>query len=164
MYLNNTQISNFNNNQLLDLSDFSSIQDFNIQYNSGIKEIQFSTDDNRPAYITNTFEKCVNLLRVYGNIVIKCNRCFSGLSKFSIHGTTSTVNFQGKNVQAISDNTHVVKLPSEILTNNAIPDDNFVMPINVSNKQTNITFQDVDNALSMYANTACTLFDIYYTM
>nr|DAE75603.1 MAG TPA: hypothetical protein [Caudoviricetes sp.]DAM76562.1 MAG TPA: hypothetical protein [Caudoviricetes sp.]DAX58413.1 MAG TPA: hypothetical protein [Caudoviricetes sp.] len=38
------------------------------------------------------------------------------------------------------------------------------MPINVSNKQTNITFQDVDNALSMYASTACTLFDIYYTM
>jgi len=71
---------------------------------------------------------------VYGNIIVKCNRCFSRLSKFSIHGTTSTVNFQGKNVQAISDNTHVVKLPSEVLTNNAIPDDNFVMPINVSSK------------------------------
>nr|DAT39660.1 MAG TPA: hypothetical protein [Caudoviricetes sp.] len=104
------------------------------------------------------------MLRVYGNIVVKCNKCFSGLTKFSIHGTTSTVNFQGKNVYAIADNTHVVKLPSEIITNNAIPDDNFVMPINVSNKQTNITFQDVDNALSMYAGTACTLFDIYYTM
>jgi hypothetical protein len=98
LYLNNTQISNFNNNQLLDLSDFSSIQEFNIQYNTGIKEIQFSTDTSRPAYITNTFEKCINLLRVYGNIIVKCNRCFSGLSKFSIHGTTSTVNFQGKNV------------------------------------------------------------------
>lgn len=164
LYLNNTSISNFNNGQLLDLSDFSSIQEFNIQSNTGVKEIQFSTDANRPAYITNTFEKCENLLRVYGNIVVKCNKCFSRLSKFSIHGTTSTVNFQGKNVQAIADNTHVVKLPSEIITNNAIPDDNFVMPINVSNKQTNITFQDVDNALSMYAGTACTLFDIYYTM
>mgnify|MGYP000846615684 FL=1 len=97
LYLDNTLINNFNNSQLLDLSEFSSIQEFNIQSNSGIKEIQFSTDVNRPAYITNTFDKCDNLLRVYGNIVVKCGKCFSGLSKFSIHGTTSTVNFQGKN-------------------------------------------------------------------
>lgn len=164
LYLNNTQVSNFNNNQLLDLSQFSSIQDFNIQNNTCIKEIQFSTDVNKPAYITNTFQKCENLLRVYGNIVVKCSGCFSQLSKFSIHGTTSTVNFQGKNVQAIADNTHVVKLPSEVITNNPIPDDNFVMPINVSNKQTNITFQGVTNAFGMYRETACTLFDVYYTL
>ena len=58
-----------------------------------VSEIQFSTDQAKPAYITNTFEKCINLLRVYGNIVVKCNMCFSGLPKFSIHGTTSTINF-----------------------------------------------------------------------
>ena len=107
------------------------MQDFLIQSNQAVQEIQFSTDINKPAYITNTFDHCDNLLRVYGNIIIKRGGVFSNLRKFSIHGTSSTVNFQGKNVQAISDNTHVVKLPSEILTGNSIPDDNFVMPINV---------------------------------
>nr|DAJ78120.1 MAG TPA: hypothetical protein [Caudoviricetes sp.] len=38
------------------------------------------------------------------------------------------------------------------------------MPINVSNKQTNITFQGITNAFGMYRETACTLFDIYYTL
>ena len=164
LYLNSTVVSNINGGQLLDLSQFSNLKQFDIRNNTGIQEIQFSTNATKPAYITNPFTKCENLLRVYGNIVVKCNACFADLSKFSIHGTTSTINFQGKNVQAIADNTHVVKLPSEIITNNAIPDDNFIMPINVSNKQTNITFQDIDNALAMYRGTACTLFDIYYTL
>lgn len=164
LHLQNTSITNFNNGQLLDLSKFASLQDFLIQSNQAVQEIQFSTDINKPAYITNTFDHCDNLLRVYGNIIIKRGGVFSNLRKFSIHGTSSTVNFQGKNVQAISDNTHVVKLPSEILTGNPIPDDNFVMPINVQNKQTNIRFQDVTDAYGMYSQTACTLFDLYYTL
>lgn len=138
----------YENQNLLDLSNFRSLQNFNISSNEEIKEIQFANVNENPIRLTNTFSSCSNLERVYGNISLERNSLFKELKKFSILGR-GTSTFLGYNISS----NGITQLPRDLVGN-----ENYFQ---TGTKVTNIVVNTSD-LTSCFEGTNCTLFDIYY--
>lgn len=138
---------------IMDLSRFTSISDFNIQNNTAVEYIQFTNNKTKPIAITRGFA-CSNLKRVYGNMRFDTSGIFNNCYKFSIHGEDMLYNGQG-----VQDDTgrvkHFVEMPE--LCENSEP--KFQDGLRV----TNITFNNTDQN-SCFASTSCTIFDVYYAL
>lgn len=163
LYLDSTAITNFNNDNILDLHQYKSIQSFDIRNNTAVSQIQLYNKQDKSIKISVPFTGCSNLSRVFGNIEICSDGIFDGLRKFSIHGSTSTVQFMGHNVIAIADSTHQVQMPSKIIAGSDNPD-TWTMPFNEELGNTNITYKSTTDGTEMFRDTACTMFDLYYTL
>lgn len=152
------------NNTMLDLSKFTNVSDFNITNNTGVEFIQFANIKDKPISLVNTFVGCVNLQRLYGNISIDTTRAFYTLPKFSIHGSNiSNVTFLNKSVV---DTDGRILMPYEITNPTSKgnePPQNWKMPWQSGNGVTNMTFGTTDSNY-MFRGTACTVFDVYYTL
>jgi hypothetical protein len=96
--LSGTKVSSitFNNESpagYLDLTRFTNLgkassgTSINLSKDEAVVAIKFRNDENSPVRLTNNFQGCTNLERVYGNVSICTNSCFYGLNKFSIHGS-----------------------------------------------------------------------------
>lgn len=155
LHLNNTNIAGlqYNNGNfsrgIIDLSVFSQINDINLQNNPRIQKIIFKNEGTSRITINHPFTGLPNLERVYGHINVETNNLFNGCSKFSIHGTSPT-----------KYNDRSIKAPDgRILFFTEI--DGLGGLFQHGNYVTNITFNTTEGALD-FANTACTLFDMYY--
>lgn len=152
------------NKTMLDLSKFTSMTNFVITNNSSVEYIQFANNESAPITINSTFAGCVNLKRIYGNIQIGAPRAFYVLDKFSIHGSSlSSVRFMGKSVV---DTDGKILMPYEITNPDSKgkqPPLNWKMPWQSGTGVTNLTFTTT-GADYMFRGTACTVFDVYYTL
>lgn len=145
-----------NSEGIMDLSQFSNISRFNIGNNSSVEYIQFKNDLESPVNITYSFNGCLNLKRVYGNLRITVPGAFNSCSQFSIHGTDlKTLTYNG---QSVLDGKRV-KHPVEI--SGMVQDGQIVKQ--AGEKVTNITYSQT-NGSYMFYKTSCTTFDIYYTL
>jgi len=175
---------------LLDLSPMTSLSSVTIRNNPVVTKIRFANNRLRPIPIYTPFENCTYLERVYGNLIIGCDSCFKGLTRFSIHGKTSEA--WGNSAKTRSNG--VVLMPLEILSNIGTSDDHDTIVAklnglisynnnqdpNVSNpifyntssgwwkdgdNVTNIQFDRKKKVLDQICNdTSCTQFDIYYIL
>ena len=136
--------------EIMDLSRFTQIGEFNISGNSKVEYIQFNNDN--PISIKKTFQGCTNLKRVYGYLDIQCSSVFYGCTNFSIHGSEN-ITYLGKSVLNGERYLH----PEEIsgITENG------KMKFQSGTGVTNLMFSTT-SAHSSFRNTNCSLFDIYY--
>lgn len=172
--INNTKIIDIsessltNSDNLLDLSGFTNLTTFNGCYNPNVVAIQFANDKNNPIHLTNTFQSCNNLERIYGNFIIHesdyegNHGMFYGCTKFSIHGTDIT---KWKNYTI--NNNGVYKTPWEVIQSNPANyetiswDDTYAS----GDRVTNFKFaEDTDVFTNTFRKTAVTTFDVYYTL
>lgn len=157
--LSNTKITHITGDNadttLLDLSAFTGLTNLNCGTNSAVVNIQLANISGSPIPLTNTFQGCANLERIYGNMQINCSACFQYLNKFSIHGVDATM----WNGRAIKDNGRV-KMPYEILS--VAPASMGPGLLFVSGKKvTNMTFT---TGSSVFYGTSYTIFDVYYAL
>lgn len=150
---------------ILDLSRFINLSTdkddansyFNISENHLVKAIQFTNDANNPVYLKYAFNSR-SIQRLYGNIVVIVNGCFSYCTDFSIHGyDVRNIQWMGKNV-TIDD---VVLMPHQVLgkTIESITDIDLFQS---GNRVTNLKVSNAGN--NAFSRSACSLFDIYYTL
>lgn len=197
-----SQILNSSNQQgLLDLSLFSDLGgnisqsesgDCYIRNNNNIKYIQFKNDKTSPIKISSQapFQSLTNLERIYGNIQFKNARSlFSGLTKFSLHGSDNTgsliidgVTYDKTKPKSINEVTYnIIQTPLQLVSgesdseqewehNQIISEYDRIYNIGIgalwqSGKGvTNISFATNVGADFSYIgyNTSLTQFDIYY--
>jgi hypothetical protein len=105
---------------LLDLSAFTSLSNFSIYDNSEVVKIQLANNQSTPIALTNTFQGCTNLERIFGNMILT-NTSYSGnwglfynCSKFSIHGSITQITSSGKTMAIYSGG--VVNTPWKMIT------------------------------------------------
>lgn len=159
LYLKNTALENVQYNaevenlNIMDLTKFTALEDFDISGNSKVRQIQFTNIYNEPVPINHTFAACSNLERVYGHLNIKCSRTFTECKKFSIHGTE---NIKYNNKDVIDDNGRYLH-PTEI----DIINSEGKIVFQEKSGCTNLSFETED-ATESFAYTNCSLFDIYY--
>lgn len=139
-----------NDKDTLYLKPFVNLSHFNIANNDDIETIQFANVKNSPIPIENQFSGCKNLKRIYGNVIINISECFNNLNLFSIHGADlSGLTYNDKGVREKNKILH----PKELCGNDVyFYEDDY---------RTNLTF-GVNDIKNSFANTACTVFDIYY--
>lgn len=144
-------------NDILDLSDFTSLSNsnanFNIANNSAVKYIQFPNIKESPVNLTQTFNGCTNLERVYGHInLANSNARFEGCSKFKIHGGY----FAGEDVTS----NGIYRMPHEIV-NVALADS-----VDIFNEGTNVTNIKISTTslTKTFYKTAIDQFDVYYIL
>lgn len=137
---------------LLDLSPFTGLSEFNIGANSEVKYIRLPNIQDSPIRLTKTFNGCSKLTRVYGNVLVNVSSAFSGCSYFTIHGGS----YSGKSVTR----NGVYLMPYEIDGYNASYGVRFQSGSNV----TNMTFGTPSALNSAFYGTSCDQFDVYYVM
>lgn len=166
---------------LLDLSKFTYGSGITLTGNKEVEEIQFLNNINNPIRISSSFQNCIKLKRIYGNIIIAGNSgpngngMFLNCSNFSIHGDSDDGLCLGVNTwngKATRTNTGV-KTIYECITddsNNYIVND--VRPYSTvtweqsfvsGNKVTNIKLSTT-NLTQMFYGTHLTEFDVMYMM
>ena len=149
------------NTSLLDLSNFQKLTYFNISGNSTVTAIQFYNSQSNPVPLTNTFQGCTSLTRVYGNVNVMCTGIFRGCSVFSIHGSsTGSVTFNGNSVL----NNGRVMMPYEVQNANYVgkaPYSDFTIAFQSGTGVTNMQF-GLTNLNEDFFGTDCSTFDIYY--
>lgn len=138
----------------LDVSKFPNIKEFKIQSNNVVEYIQFRNDAQNPFVITNSFQGCSSLKRVYGNIAINCTSTFYGCKEFSILGTDTTY-YLGNYIMDGQRVKHPTEIPK--IT------ENDKMKFQEGMGVTNMTFVGT-NSNSCFRQTKCTIFDIYYIL
>lgn len=159
LYLKNTALENVQYNSsvsdlnIMDLTKFTALEDFDIGGNSKVKQIQFTNIETNPVPINHTFAACSNLERVYGHLNIKCSGTFTECKKFSIHGTKD-IKYNNKDV--IDGNGRYLH-PTEI----GVTTSNGKIVFQEDPKCTNLSFETED-ATESFAYTNCSLFDVYY--
>lgn len=147
---------------ILDLSEFTSIYNFSIHGNDRVEYIRFA-NNTYATPLTNRFDGCTNLVRIYGHIALtntynsQGRGLFQNCSRFTLHGNS----FRGKSVV---DDNGVFKMPYEIvseITSKVREDivdgdywDNGEFATNADMSSSNTTY--------MFANTSLTQFDVYY--
>lgn len=158
--LQNTKISSIKYSisdevtDVLDLTKFTNLGKSNgnnvcIKNNAQIRIIKFRNDRNEPVRLNNSFVGCVNLERIYGNVLICVSACFQKLTKFSIHGTDlSNLIWKGGSVL---DQNGKVKHPFDIN----------VDLFSDGAEATNMVF-GATNVSYCFSETSCTVFDYYY--
>lgn len=183
--LSNTSIThlredttNSENVEKLNLVKFKGLEYFAIYNNSQVKTIQFANVQSRPIPITNTFQGCINLERIYGNLEFTGALTngqyglFYGLSKFTLHGNISS--FLGRSIKDVSR----IRTVWEILSGQDNPTDStaferytlsdIFQPGNgeYGISVTNISFNKTGTNLlyNLFYGTSVTQFDIYYTL
>ena len=149
------------NTSLLDLSNFQKLTYFNISGNSTVTAIQFYNSQSNPVPLTNTFQGCTSLTRVYGNVNVMCTGIFRGCSVFSIHGSSiGSVTFNGNSVL----NNGRVMMPYEVQNANYVgkaPYSDFTIAFQSGTGVTNMQF-GLTNLNGDFFGTDCSTFDIYY--
>lgn len=143
--------SEVKDDSILDLSQYESIGNFNIQDNNSVEYIQFNNNKEKPINISTAFRN-TNLKRVYGNLNINTKQAFGGCSNFSILGPDQT--YLG--VDMVDTNgrvKHFTEVPS-ICENNK-------PKFQTGQKVTNLNFIN-NNGNQNFLNTSCTILDIYY--
>lgn len=144
----------------LDLSPLTLITSFNIKNDSNLTAIKFNNNKNNPIKITNTFSGCTNLTRLYGHVSIEVEQCFKGLQRFTIHGNDSI--WKGLSITNAQGRT---LMPYEIL--GLASNDKSLLTLDqlFYDKEdglcTNFSY-NISTPQSMFAQTAVSLFDIYY--
>lgn len=136
---------------ILDLSRYVSIENFNIQDNNSVEYIQFRNVEETPIKISNPFRN-TNLKRVYGNLNIETSRVFAGCTNFSILGPDQT--YLGV---SMVDTDGRVKHFTEV---SSICEDS-KPKFQTGQKVTNLNFIS-NNGQNNFYNTKCTILDIYY--
>lgn len=136
---------------VLDLSQYTSITSFNIQDNDAVEYIQFNNSQNKPINISTPF-KNTHLKRVYGNLNINTSQAFYGCTEFSILGDSYT--YLGINMKDTNGRIKHFTEVSNICENNK--------PIfQTGNGVTNLNFINSNGSYN-FANTKCTILDVYY--
>ena len=143
---------------LLDLYTWKSLSSFNIQNNTAVEYIQFANDTDTAIPINTSFNKCSNLKRTYGHVILNTTSVYSECTGFSIHGTDlSAVRYNGQSVLSSGR----VKMPYEFVTNGLT---NFTKVMFNSGKGvTNMDFGNTSLASNFYG-TSCSTFDVYYVL
>lgn len=153
---------------IIDLTEISSISTLNFGYNQQVEYVKFNNIEGSPFSISTNraFIECKKLKRVYGNIILKSNEIFYKCSSFSILGTDTT-QYNGISVERLDDNDNVIGIKhfkeiDEFKNLSKLPflvGESGQEEINV----TNMTF-GVGNCTNDFYNTACTILDAYYIL
>ena len=160
--------TSLNGNMKLDLTEFPQLKTFTCYYNKSVKYIAFANNQNAPIPITDTFQECSNLERIYGcvelsNALYSGNYgLFRGCSKFSIHGVTTTT-WKGKSIKKGA----VWCTPWELLRANPSEYNTvtWAETFTTGPTATNIRFANKSSQLeSLFRGTALTQFDVYYIL
>ena len=100
--------------KIIDLTRFTNLTTFNCFADPSVMYVKFRNINGSPFVLTNSFQGCTNLIRIYGNVKINYvntstygNGMFRGCSKFSIHGaidlsSTSTISSCGVTWKGVS--------------------------------------------------------------
>lgn len=160
--------SDFNTDLKLNLVSFTELSTFTCYTNSAVKIIAFANNKDKPIPITNTFQKCYALERVYGCVLITNTSgslgtgIFRDCSKFSIHGTTATT-WKSRYIRK----NGVVQTPWEILKTTTAEFDTLTWAETFASGDTvtNIKFTNTANQTNeLFRGTSITQFDVYYTL
>ena len=161
------------------ITDYPGLKTFVTSNNPAVKYIQFPNEPSKAFVINNNFANCTSLLRVFGRISINTGSCFSGCSKFSIHGyytddegnillynpknTSETIRYNGVSVLK-TDSKEVIHPRTSNQMTEEVSNGKKQMKYQSGNDVTNIVFSTGNtNVLSSaFFNTSCTIFDIYY--
>lgn len=173
--------------QVLNLTGFTNLKNFNISGNSKVEYIKFKNEENNPFNLTNSFSNCTKLKRIYGHVKVTASGCFNNCKLFSIHGyteTTITVDGTEKNIitsdnikfcgKSVIDNNGKVIHPKDytdwLVTATGYSNKNWMKWQEgewVTNMQIySLIPANVTETLSggSFYNTSLTLFDIYYVL
>lgn len=181
-----------NTEHFLDLKLFKKA-DINLYGCGQIQHVHFANDKDNPIIYTKSFVNCLNLKRIYGNIVIanpyygngsSINGCFYGLQKFSLHGKGNAGKGAGTWKGKTYLNGNTVATPWEIIANipaaqfnsidldfssfdNITIDDFFQSGNNVTNIRFNnpkSTAQGATNFTHFMRGCSYSIFDLYYVI
>lgn len=166
---------------ILDLSKFTYGSGIIVTGNHAVIEIQYANNQNKPITINTTFQNCIKLKRIYGNLILSGvsgpigEGMFRGCTNFTIHGwddkALGPTTYKG---QSTRGNYERVKTMWEILSGSATnkPTSGTVRPYsNITwshsyvqgNKVTNFKM-GTSNVNYMFYATSITQFDIYYAL
>lgn len=158
------------NNNIVDLTGLSTIQNFTMQNNEEVQYVKFDNIKDKPFEIkqANCFRECSKLLRVYGNITLNSTYIFYNSSKFSVLGTETTT-YNG--VSMVDENgivKHFHETQGETVENGKpkFQEGEEVTNITLVGTETkddkgNITGYSVSNC---FFATSCTKLDAYYIL
>ena len=169
------------NESLLDLKAFIYGSGISITGNTKVTEIQYANNLNKPITINTTFQNCINLKRIYGNLILTPSSgpngsgMFRQCTNFTIHGDNNNKNALGVNTWngKSTRNSNGVRSIYAILTDS---DDNVM--VNGTRPYDSVTWQQSfvsgdkvtnirmgNNALDyMFYYTALTEFDVMYML
>lgn len=168
-------INKYNNKDIIDLSAFVNLINFNCADNYKVVQIQFANDINKPIILNNSFTGCTLLERLYGHIKLNSgSNFFKNLANFSIHGcddkALAPIGGKWKGFNVLETNNRV-KTPWEILSgikddeasensySNVTWEQSFVSGKGV----TNISLSNTISMDSMFQQChSITQFDVYY--
>lgn len=150
---------------IVDLYYFKNLTTLNVRSCSQIEYIQLHNDFDNPIKLTETFNGCTSLKRVYGHFIVSrysknnINGLFYDCPEFSIHGHSTTWN--GKSI--LDTNGKTVLPPIKVINKsnyNAVTRQQLFVG---DKKTTNIKLNNETNCLYYaFRNTNCTTFDVYY--
>lgn len=180
--VSNTAVKNvyYNGNKeegLVNLVNFTELISVNFLNNTGVVNIQFANDFSKPINLTNPFQGCINLERVFGHIKLNPvsyqsqSGMFFGCSKFSIHGEVNdTTTYKGFVIKVYTpdykgEHQYYYKMPLQIVSNDRSSWDSLTLSSLFTSGLgvTNISLSDNSSVLvSAFSNTKCTTFDVYY--
>lgn len=181
--VSNTSVKNiyYNGEIIDDLADlhlFVNLGDVNFLNNTGVVNIQFANDFNKPIELTHSFQGCINLERIYGHIKIHYTSyqsqsgMFFECEKFSIHGDIDDdTKYKGVIIKNYTqdykgEHQYYFKTPLQIIGgNNTANWDEFTLrDLFVDGLYaTNISLQDNASVLvCTFEKTNCSTFDVYY--
>lgn len=175
--LSNTNISKFysgtsENSQdyTFDFSQFESINTLNCKYNRYVKYIKFSNTENDPFEIktSSAFLGCINLERVYGNIILNASSIFQYCVKFSILGTETKKYLEQDMIQSGTSYEDFIYKHFIDVNDNILNDEDKIL-----DQYHRPKFQPGDNVTNMkltgdisscFRHTKCTVLDVYYIL
>lgn len=141
------------NENILDLSQYTSITSFNIQDNDAVEYIQFSNLQEKPINISTPFRN-THLKRVYGNLNINTPGVFNGCTEFSILGDS----YRYLGIDMKDTNGRIKHFTEDTVSSIC---ENNKPKFQTGDGVTNLNFIN-QNGTSNFANTKCTILDIYY--
>lgn len=175
--LHNTHITSFalDNTTDLDLSEFTGLVSPTFYHITELTSIQFTNNKDNPIPLTESFQGCTNLTRIYGCVELSASASgthedddgkwrshdgmFHGCKKFSLHGT-GVPTWKGLSTQK----DKIWQTPWELLQDDPDKFGNISLSdtFQEGSKVTNIRFSKANQLRGTLQGTACTQFDVYY--
>ena len=151
---------------IVDLYYFKNLTSVNVRSCSQIDYIQLHNDFDKPIPLTETFNGCTSLKRIYGHYEIRrysknnINGLFFDCTEYSIHGNDIRT-FHGKSIY----NGSTVLTPIKVLKGSNYNSVTRRELFTEGKGVTNIKLYNETNGLYYaFRNTNCTTFDVYYIL
>ena len=172
---------NATNNNTISFVPLVNLDNFNISRNSLVQYIVFPNDFSKPIPIRNTFEGCINLLRIYGCIkIVQTNNTFYNLQYFTVHGDLSNTwkGYSKTKSKTIGETTYnIVQTPMQLLSGEEEGDTHTEITTKYNAVTKQQLFQEGNNVTNIFFNSSISgsfsqfmlgtninQFDVYYML